>query len=73
MISRTTLITLTLEAPAETNSTSNSSFSSSAAYREEEEITKIRFVIFRRNGRIIDDSSFHTTMIEGVEHQAKLM
>src|SRR5699024_1576750 len=29
--SRTTLITLTLEAPAETNSTSNSSFSSAAA------------------------------------------
>lgn len=42
-------------------------------YRAEEDITKIRFVIFRRNGRIIDDSSFHTTMIEGVERQAKLL
>lgn len=42
-------------------------------YRVEEEITKIRFVIFRRNGQIIDDSSFHPTVIEGVERQAKLM
>lgn len=42
-------------------------------YRAEEGITKIRFVIFRRNGLIIDDSSFHPAMIEGVEHQAKLM
>ena len=31
VISRTTLITLTLDAPAETSSTSNSSFSSAAA------------------------------------------
>ncbi len=42
-------------------------------YRVEEEITKIRFVIFRRNGMIIDDSHFHPAVIEGVEHQAKLM
>lgn len=42
-------------------------------YRGNEEITKIRFVIFRRNGQIIDDSSFHPTVIEGVERQAKLM
>ncbi len=42
-------------------------------YRAEEDITKIRFVIFRRNGLIIDDSSFHPAMIEGVEHQAKLL
>ena len=39
----------------------------------EEEITKIRFVIFRRNGMIIDDSLFHPAVIEGVERQAKLM
>lgn len=42
-------------------------------YRVEEEITKIRFVIFRKNGMIIDDSSFHPAVIEGVERQAKLM
>ena len=42
-------------------------------YHAEEEITKIRFVIFRRDGRIIDESSFHPAVIEGVERQAKLM
>ena len=42
-------------------------------YRMEEEITKIRFVIFRRNGLIIDESFFHPAVIEGVEHQAKLL
>lgn len=42
-------------------------------YHIEEEITKIRFVIFRRNGRILDDSTFHPAVIEGVERQAKLM
>ena len=42
-------------------------------YRTGEEITKIRFVIFRKNGMIIDESSFHPAVIEGVERQAKLM
>ncbi len=42
-------------------------------YRAEERIKKIRFVIFRRNGLIIDDSTFHPAVIEGVEHQAKSM
>ncbi len=42
-------------------------------YRVEEGITKIRFVIFRRNGLIIDESFFHPAVIEGVEHQAKLL
>lgn len=42
-------------------------------YRTEDEITKIRLVIFRRNGLILDDSTFHPAVIEGVEHQAKLM
>lgn len=42
-------------------------------YRIEEDITKIRFVIFRKNGMIIDESSFHPAVIEGVERQAKLM
>ena len=40
-------------------------------YRLEEKISKIRFVIFRRNGLIIDDSPFHPAVIEGVERQAK--
>lgn len=42
-------------------------------YYAENKISKIRFVIFRRNGRIIDDSPFHPAVIEGVEHQAKQM
>lgn len=42
-------------------------------YRTEEKIKKIRFVIFRRNGLIIDDSPFHPAVIEGVERQAKSM
>lgn len=42
-------------------------------YHMEEEVTKIRFVIFRRNGLIIDESFFHPAVIEGVEHQAKAM
>lgn len=40
-------------------------------YRADERIKKIRFVIFRRNGLIIDDSTFHPAVIEGVERQAK--
>ncbi|MCB6201562.1 LacI family DNA-binding transcriptional regulator [Extibacter muris] len=40
-------------------------------YRLDEKISKIRFVIFRRNGLIIDDSPFHPAVIEGVERQAK--
>ena len=42
-------------------------------YQTGERIRKIRFVIFRRNGLIIDDSAFHPAVIEGVERQAKLM
>jgi len=42
-------------------------------YRTGDRVKKIRFVIFRRNGLIIDDSTFHPTVIEGVEHQAKQM
>ena len=40
-------------------------------YRTEEKIKKIRFVIFRRNGKIIDDSPFYPAVIEGVERQAR--
>jgi len=42
-------------------------------YRNKSRITKIRFVIFRKNGLIIDDSPFHPAVIEGVERQAKSM
>ena len=42
-------------------------------YNMEEKVTKIRFVIFRRNGLIIDESLFHPAVIEGVERQAKAM
>ncbi len=42
-------------------------------YRMDDKIRKIHFVIFRRNGRIIDDSPFHPALIEGVERQAKAM
>lgn len=40
-------------------------------YTAEERITKIKFVIVRRNGLIIDDSAFHPAVIEGVEKKAK--
>ena len=42
-------------------------------YHTGERIKRIRFVIFRRNGLIIDDSPFHPAVIEGVERQAKLL
>lgn len=42
-------------------------------YQADAKIKKIRFVIFRRNGKIIDDSPFHPSVIEGVERQAKSM
>lgn len=42
-------------------------------YRTGEKIKRIRFVIFRRNGLIIDGSPFHPAVIEGVEKQAKRM
>lgn len=40
-------------------------------YQTEKPITKIKFVTFRRNGLIIDDSPFFPAVIEGVERQAK--
>lgn len=40
-------------------------------YQTEKPITKIKFVTFRRNGFIIDDSPFFPAVIEGVERQAK--
>lgn len=40
-------------------------------YNSKAKIRKVRFVIFRRNGLIIDGSTFHPAVIEGVERQAK--
>lgn len=40
-------------------------------YLNERKISKIKFVIFRKNGLIIDDSQFHPTVISGVEAEAK--
>lgn len=40
-------------------------------YHPEKVITKIKFVTYRKNGRIIDNNQFFPAMIEGVEKQAK--
>lgn len=42
-------------------------------YQAEKTATKIRFVTYRKNGRIIDDSLIFPAMIEGVERQAKAL
>ena len=34
-------------------------------------IKSIKFVVFRRNGNILDESSFHPAVIEGVEQEAR--
>lgn len=43
----------------------------SLGYQPEKTITKIKFVTYRKNGLIIDDSQIFPAMIEGVERQAK--
>lgn len=40
-------------------------------YHPEKVITKIKFVTYRKNGKIIDNNQFFPAMIEGVEKQAK--
>ncbi len=42
-------------------------------YHTEKTITRIRFVTYRKNGCIIDDSLIFPAMIEGVERQAKVL
>lgn len=42
-------------------------------YGTESRKTKIRFVMYRKNGLIIDDSTFFSAVIEGAEKQAKEM
>lgn len=40
-------------------------------YIEENQITKIKFVIYKKNGSIIDDTPFFTLMIDGVEKECR--
>ena len=40
-------------------------------YISEDRITKIRFVIFKKNGKIIDDTPFFPLLIDGVESECK--
>lgn len=42
-------------------------------YQQGKEITKIKFVTYRKNGKIIDNSQIFPAMIEGVERQAKAL
>ncbi|MGN1193754.1 MAG: LacI family DNA-binding transcriptional regulator [Dorea sp.] len=43
----------------------------SLGYQSDKTVTKIRFVTYRKNGQIIDDSQIFPEMIGGVERQAK--
>lgn len=45
----------------------------SLGYQSEKTIRKIKFVTYRKNGVIIDDSQIFPAMIEGVERQAKAL
>lgn len=40
-------------------------------YRQVQQFDTIQFVVARKNGQIIDESTFHPTVIEGVERQAR--
>ena len=40
-------------------------------YISEDRITKIRFVIFKKNGKVIDDTPFFPLLIDGVESECK--
>lgn len=46
---------------------------SKLGYSNDSKITKIKFVIYKQNGFIIDDSPFYPAVIEGVERQARLL
>ena len=40
-------------------------------YQQSAQMESIQFVLARKNGKIIDESTFHPAVIEGVERQAK--
>ncbi|HIT91268.1 MAG TPA: LacI family DNA-binding transcriptional regulator [Candidatus Merdenecus merdavium] len=40
-------------------------------YIEENRITKVKFVIYKRNGKIVDDTPFFPLLIEGVEKECR--
>lgn len=40
-------------------------------YTVQDKVSRIKFITFRKNGKIIDDSLFFSAVIEGVEKQAK--
>lgn len=42
-------------------------------YQFEKPVRRIKFVTYRKNGMIIDDSQIFPDMIEGVERQAKAL
>ena len=43
----------------------------SMGYQQNAQLDSITFVLARKNGKIIDDSTFHPSVIEGVERQAR--
>ena len=44
----------------------------SMGYQQSAQLEAISFVLARKNGKIVDESTFHPAVIEGVERQARL-
>lgn len=43
----------------------------SIGYQQSSQLEAINFVLARKNGKIVDDSTFHPSVIEGVEREAR--
>ncbi|QWT17218.1 LacI family DNA-binding transcriptional regulator [Collinsella sp. zg1085] len=43
----------------------------SMGYQQPQQLDTIQFVLARKNGKIVDESTFHPAVIEGVERQAR--
>lgn len=43
----------------------------SMGYQQSSQLDTIQFVLARKNGKIVDESTFHPSVIEGVERQAR--
>ncbi|WP_085830900.1 LacI family DNA-binding transcriptional regulator [Collinsella vaginalis] len=43
----------------------------SMGYQQPQQLDTIHFVVARKNGKIVDESTFHPAVIEGVERQAR--